>query len=71
MSIGSYLTKFDNDNQKSLTYKTRNAQENVVSVSGRNERNNDLISVLISPCHSPLHAESADMSYVVLRTFAL
>ena len=71
VSICSHLTKFDNGNQKSLTYKTRNTRENVVSFSGCNERDNDLINDLISPCYSPFHAEFRDIWYVVLRTLAL
>ena len=71
VGFGSQFTKFGNVNQKSLTYETRNRRDNVVSFSGHNECDNDLLDYLISPCYSPLHAESADMSYVVLRTFAL
>ena len=42
--IGSHLTKSGNVNQKCLTYKTHNRRENVVSFSGRNERDNDIIN---------------------------
>ena len=35
------------------------------------DEDNDLIIFLITPCYSTLHVESADMSYVVLRTVEL